>query len=86
MSQLPPDEINGLLRTFPLYVHFDKSLWPDIRRAEQDDEYGNEMFQQLSARYQQEAFSVDQNKKMEQYLMVKGSVGCASNEMDSLRI
>lgn len=86
MPQLPAKEINGLLRTFPLYVHFDKSIWPEINRAEQNDETGNEIFKKLSTKYQKEAFSVDQYEKMQEYSIVKGSVGCASNEMDSIRV
>lgn len=86
MPQLPAEEINGLLRTFPLYVHFDKSIWPDIKRAELNDKEGNEIFKKLSAQYQKEAFSVDQYEKMQQYSEVKGSVGCASNELDTIRV
>ena len=28
--QLPIKELDGLLRTFPLYVHFDKTYWSEI--------------------------------------------------------
>ena len=86
MPQLPAEEIDGLLRTFPLYVHFDKSLWPDINRAETFDDEGNQSFELLSTRYQEEAFSLDQNEKIKAYKKVSGSVGCDSNELDSFRV
>ena len=86
MPQLSAQTIDNLLKTFPLYVHFDKSEWPTIRRAEEPDEEGQLLFKQLLARYQQEAFSMDQIQKMERFQIVKGSVGCASNDLDSIRI
>ena len=39
MPQLSTEELDGLLKTFPLYVHFDKSL-KDIKRAEKNDIVG----------------------------------------------
>ena len=86
MPQLPVEEIDGLLRTFPLYVHFDKSVWPDIKRAETFDDEGDEIFRRLSTRYQEEAFSLDQNDKIKAFMKVSGSVGCDNNELDSFRL
>ena len=86
MPQLPVQALDGLLRTFPLYVHFDKSIWPEIERAEQFDKEGNEIFKSLSEIYKNEAFSVDQDEKMKTYQKVSGSIGCESNELDSFRI
>jgi len=86
MPQLPVQELDGLLRTFPFYVHFDKSFWPEIERSEQFDKEGNEIFKSLSQKYQNEAFSVDQDEKMKTYQKVSGSIGCESNELDSFRI
>lgn len=45
LLRMPPpylnaDEIDGLLATLPLYCYFPKSEWPNIRRAESDDEKG----------------------------------------------
>lgn len=37
MPQLPAKEINGLLRTFTLYVQLPKSFYPDIKKAETCD-------------------------------------------------
>ena len=47
MPQLPAKEIEGLQRTFLLYVRFSKEKWPEIQRAEQDDE----MFEKLAEEY-----------------------------------
>jgi radical SAM superfamily enzyme YgiQ (UPF0313 family) len=86
MPQLSVSELNGLLKTFPLYVHFDKSLWPDIKRAEKEDEEGLKIFNELSGIYKKEAFALDQDEKMKQSKKVTGSVGCACNDLDSIRI
>ena len=60
MPQLSTEELDGLLKTFPLYVHFDKSLWKDIKRAEKNDIIGTKIFNELKERYQEEAFALDQ--------------------------
>ena len=86
MSSLSVQELDGLLKTFPLYVHFDKSLWPEIKRAELEDEEGSTIFKHLSERYRKEAFAVDQDEKMKNFQKVSGSIGCASNELDSIRV
>ena len=86
MPQLSATEIDSLLKTFPLYVHFDKSYWPEIERAEINDDEGNQIFQRLSDQYHLEAFGLDQDEKMTQTKIINGSVGCASNELDSFRI
>jgi len=86
MSSLSVQELDGLLKTFPLYVHFDKSLWPEIKRAELEDEEGSAIFKHLSERYRKEAFAVDQDEKMKNFQKVSGSIGCASNELDSIRV
>ena len=52
---------------FPLYVHFDKSLWKDIKRAEKNDAIGSKIFNELKERYQEEAFALDQDEKMALY-------------------
>ncbi len=67
MPQLPTEELDGLLKTFPLYVHFDKSLWKDIKRAEKNDAIGSKIFNELKERYQEEAFALDQDEKMALY-------------------
>lgn len=55
-NTLSKDEIKGLLRTFPLYVHFDEEMFPEIRKAEKFTEEGNMAFRELSDRYVKEHF------------------------------
>jgi len=48
LLEMPPpylgaDEIDGLLATFPLYCYFPKSEWPNIARAEKNDEEGQKV-------------------------------------------
>lgn len=45
LLRMPPphlsaDEIDGLLATLPLYCYFPKSEWPNLRRAEENNEEG----------------------------------------------
>jgi anaerobic magnesium-protoporphyrin IX monomethyl ester cyclase len=49
-------ELEGLLRTFPLYVHFDEGLYPEIRKAEEFSEEGNRVFADLAKRYAADHF------------------------------
>ena len=51
MPQLTKKEIEGLRRTFALYAKMPKEYWPDIARAEVDDEEGNETFKKLREHY-----------------------------------
>lgn len=51
MPQLPKEEVEGLRRTFALYARMPKEYWPDIERAEVDDEEGNRRFQALREEY-----------------------------------
>jgi len=48
MPHLSNEEIVGLYRTFNLYLKADKSMYPEIRKAEALDEAGNERFFSLS--------------------------------------
>ena len=47
MPTLSKKEIAGLEKTAPLYIGLDKSYWPDIKIAENDDDKGHEMFEKL---------------------------------------
>lgn len=64
--KMPPpylnaDEIDGLLATIPLYCYFPKSMWPQIRRAEINDEEGLRLRAELSAMYTENFFNEDQS-------------------------
>ena len=55
-NPLSPDEIKGLLRTFPLYVKYDESEYARIAQAERFDENGNRVFEEYARRYSLEHF------------------------------
>lgn len=76
--EMPPpylnaDEIDGLLATIPLYCYFPKSMWPQIRRAEIDDEEGLRIRDELSAIYTEHFLNDDQNMA-KKFLQEDGSV------------
>jgi len=56
MPQLSKNEIEGLRRTFSLYSRLDKSYWPEIERAERNDEKGRDVFQKLVEIYRANFF------------------------------
>jgi radical SAM superfamily enzyme YgiQ (UPF0313 family) len=62
-SVLSRDEVKGLLRTFPLYVHFSESMFPKIKKAEEFTEEGNRIFCELSAQYAKEHFKKGKDGK-----------------------
>jgi radical SAM superfamily enzyme YgiQ (UPF0313 family) len=53
MEHLSPEELKGLQRTFPLYVKFPRSRWPEIRRAEALTPEGDAVFDALAAEYRE---------------------------------
>jgi anaerobic magnesium-protoporphyrin IX monomethyl ester cyclase len=54
MPTMSSQEIDGLARTFTLYVELPKSLWPLIARAEKFDEEGERTFAALSEKFQEQ--------------------------------
>jgi hypothetical protein len=63
MPHFGAEQIDGLMRTFPLYVQFPKVLWPKIRVAEEFSEEGERTFQELSEMYQRLFLSADQSMR-----------------------
>jgi anaerobic magnesium-protoporphyrin IX monomethyl ester cyclase len=49
--QYPAEEVEGLQKCFALYVKFPKSRWPEIRRAEKNDDEGGMIFESLKNEY-----------------------------------
>lgn len=41
LSKIPPDELEGLEKTFNIYLNLPKSLWPVIRLAESKENWAN---------------------------------------------
>lgn len=64
MPNLSSDDIDGLVRTFMLYVRFPKEEWPRIKLAERDTEEGNKIFAECQELYRQKFFhgNQDENK------------------------
>ncbi len=48
---LQPEEINGLIRSIPLYVYFSYDYWDEIKKCEKFDDEGERTFKKLSAIY-----------------------------------
>jgi len=51
MKQFPKEQVKGIMRTFSLYVKFDKSRWPEIKIAENNNVEGNRVFEELRREY-----------------------------------
>lgn len=64
MPQLTSKEIDGLMRTFLLYVRFPKDEWPRIRLAEEDTEKGNRIFEEYQEKYRNRFFHGNQDETM----------------------
>lgn len=53
MPHFIPSQIDGLIRTFPLYVEFDESEWSEIEKAEKFGSEGEEVFIRYSKIYRE---------------------------------
>lgn len=56
MPQFPKERVKGIMRTFSLYVKFDKSRWPEIKMAESNTPEGNRIFEALRSEYVKKYF------------------------------
>ena len=70
--EMPPPYLNskeilGLQKTFPLYTRFPKERFPEIRRAEIDDEEGNRTFKKLSEAWFDMMYGTDESNRMLTY-------------------
>lgn len=64
MPQLSQEEIDGLMRTFTMYVGFPKKWWEYIKKAEKFTPEGNEAFNKLKEIYYKTQLSGDQFQKL----------------------
>ena len=64
---LQPEEMLGLQRVFPLYVTMPESYHVDIKRAEQFDDIGNEIFEKLSEKYYIDKYGTNEAERMLTY-------------------
>jgi anaerobic magnesium-protoporphyrin IX monomethyl ester cyclase len=53
MPHFNADQIDGVMRTFPLYVEFDQGVWPEIEKAERFEPEGEEILKRYSEIYRQ---------------------------------
>jgi anaerobic magnesium-protoporphyrin IX monomethyl ester cyclase len=51
MPQFPKKKVDGLCKTFNLYVAFPKERWPEIKIAEDDTTEGQQAYQKLKEEY-----------------------------------
>ena len=56
-------EIDGLMRTIPLYVYFPCDHWENIQKAEKFDEEGEKMFKKYSNIYKENFLKTNQDDK-----------------------
>ena len=61
MPHLTSKQIDGIFRTFLMYVRFEKEFWPEIERAEAFTSDGNKMWKQLFELYQDRFYKTDQD-------------------------
>ena len=64
---LQPEEMLGLQRVFPLYVTLPESYHDDIKRAEQFDDIGNALFEDLSEKYYVDKYGTSKAERMLTY-------------------
>ena len=64
---LQPQEMLGLQRTFPLYVSMPESYYPDIKKAEEFNAQGNEIFKQLSDKFYIDKYGTTKADRMLTY-------------------
>lgn len=59
MPQFPRKQINGLLKTFNMYVKFPESRWPEIKQAEFDTPEGNRVYEALRKEFMEKFWQAD---------------------------
>lgn len=74
---LQKDEVQNLIKTFSMYAHFDKDMWPEIQKAETDEV----LYKQLMDRYHEEFFNPLQQGGLERIETVYG--GCNKHDATS---
>lgn len=62
MPQISSKQIDGLMRTFLLYVRFPKEEWPRIRLAEEDSKDGNRTFEEYQEKYRNRFYRGNQDQ------------------------
>ena len=60
---LSSKDIDGLMKTMPLYVYFSKTEWPNIRKAENDNDEGKKLLDHYSKIYKENFLKQTQSDK-----------------------
>lgn len=74
-------EIDGLMRTLPLYVYFPETDWGEIHRAEIGDEEGNQILEHYSSIYREKFLGNNQDHEK---VSVESATGCKSDPKNSV--
>lgn len=67
MPSITPEEIDGLIKTFALYVRFPKSEWPRIKLAESDTPEGAAALEEYKSHYQTRFFNGTQEEILDDW-------------------
>jgi radical SAM superfamily enzyme YgiQ (UPF0313 family) len=62
MPHFTAKQIDGLMKTFPLYVEFDESQWPEIEKAERFEPGGEEILVKFSEMYRKRRWGEKVNR------------------------
>ena len=60
---LSSKDIDGLMKTIPLYVYFPKSEWKNIRKAEESNDEGKKIYEHYSSLYKENFLKGNQEDK-----------------------
>ena len=60
---LSSKDIDGLMKTIPLYVYFPKNEWEEIRKGEQDNKEGRDILEHYSKIYKENFLKKTQDDK-----------------------
>lgn len=77
-------DLDGLMRVLTLYCYFPVDEWDNIRRAETNDEEGNNILKYYSDIYSRDFLK--ENQDAPKGIIINGGTGCKSNPKDSIRI
>jgi len=59
MPQFPASQVQGLVKTFNMYVKFPESRWPEIRKAEPNTPEANRIYNNLKQEFIEEFWNVN---------------------------
>ncbi len=59
MPQFPPEQINGLIKTFNMYVRFPEERWPEIKKAERETPEGIRIYNNLKDEFMDQYFNIN---------------------------